>query len=173
MFAEYFCQSVWTMKMREDHQRFATRVLEAFVAAGNHTDTEVKDAGGPSSTFMTSLRRAARGDSELASVRTDTLRRIDAAAHWVEGSARSLWLWQDEPVPLDADHSRTADDPVLSRVLDLEERVDVLEREVRLQGARLPTPSDAEVLDDLLGTGPEPTPDEVPGDAGATDTASA
>lgn len=81
-----------------DHKHFAEVVLAHFRARTLHTDAEVKDAGGPSSTWMTNLRKAADGESLKADPRNDTFKRIDTAAGWSIGSARNLYYHGIEPV---------------------------------------------------------------------------
>lgn len=131
--------------MSSKHQDFAKRVLEAFAAAGCHTDKEVAEFGGPSSTTMTSLRKAAVDGSDFPSLRSDTLRRIDRAAMWRPNGARELWLNGTEPTlqerypDLVSGEVTPRQKPgrqygldgyvevLASRILELEERVDLLE----------------------------------------------
>ena len=72
-------------------KRFAEAVLDAFRAAGRLTDAEVVAAGGPSDSYMTSLRKAAQGDLLLAQPRGHTQRRIERAAGWGPGSTLKVW----------------------------------------------------------------------------------
>lgn len=69
---------------------FAQQVLAAFRAAQLHTNEEIAKAGGPSTTTITKLRKAAEGGG-MVRPRGDTMRRIDAAAGWRDGSAMVLW----------------------------------------------------------------------------------
>lgn len=96
VFAKDFCDSA-RMSSQQD---FARRVLAAFKDAGHYTDDEVKDAGGPSSTTMTKLRKA-RDGQEMDEPRGDVHRRIDTAAGWQIGSSRMLWHKGQEPTPGD------------------------------------------------------------------------
>lgn len=77
--------------MSSDAQQFARFVLDAFAHKGRHTDADIKAAGGPSDTYMTGLRKTALKGEPLRPLRSDTARRIDAAAGWAEGSAMHLW----------------------------------------------------------------------------------
>lgn len=83
--------------MSSQSQRFAERVLSAFRDAGCVTDAEVAAAGGPSTTTMTKIRKAAEGTLALDRLRSDTLRAIDSAAMWEVGSAAALWDREVEP----------------------------------------------------------------------------
>lgn len=131
--------------MSSKHQEFARQVLEAFAAAGCHTDKEVAEMGGPSSTTMTMLRKAAVDGSEFPKLRSDTLRRIDRAAMWLSNGARDLWLNGTAPTtqtrypsPLTGEVGPRQPkgrqygiegyvEMLAERVLELEERVDLLE----------------------------------------------
>jgi hypothetical protein len=83
----------------QTQQRFAKIVLAAFKTAGRHTDEEVGDADGPSTSTMSKLRKVALGESLMATPRGDTYKRIDTAAKWERGSAREVWAGGD-PTPL-------------------------------------------------------------------------
>lgn len=72
-------------------KQFASIVLEAFVANGKVSDNLIYEAGGPSDTYMTSLRKVAAGEADMRPLRSDTARRIDAAAGWKPGSTIELW----------------------------------------------------------------------------------
>ncbi|WP_028654855.1 hypothetical protein [Nocardioides sp. J54] len=76
--------------MSANAQHFATVVLEAFKAARHFTVDQVVAAGGPSTTTMTKLRKASEGEA-LSRPRGDTMRKIDVAAGWPDGSAEVLW----------------------------------------------------------------------------------
>lgn len=89
--------------MSSDAQRFAARVIAAFQAAGHFTDQEVGDAGGPSTTTMTKLRKVASGEESMKPPRNDTFRKIDTAAAWPRGSARVLWVTGVDPDDLPED----------------------------------------------------------------------
>lgn len=106
--------------MSSKSQRFAEVVLAAFATEGHTTDELVHDAGGPSSTYMTGLRKTAAG-AEMKEPRSDTYRRIERAAGWKRGSGRRVWLG-GEPETL----NRSAD--VLREVLGLSPDVVVEER---------------------------------------------
>lgn len=80
-------------------QEFAQAVLDAFEAAGLHTDDELHDARGPSSTTMTKYRKVAAGVETMKEPRGDSYRAIDRAAGWEPGSARALWRRGARPVP--------------------------------------------------------------------------
>lgn len=87
-----FAKESWKSTCMSSKQRkFADAVLAAFQAAGLHTDAAVQSAGGPSSTYMTYLRKAAAGEDALKEPRGDTQRRVEAAAGWPSGSARVAW----------------------------------------------------------------------------------
>lgn len=96
MSAEKVCQYVG---MSSDAARFARIVLGAFEAAGRTSDTAVAAAGGPSTTTMTKLRHAAKGDAGLAEPRSQTWTAIEKAANWPTGSARRVWDGADPPSP--------------------------------------------------------------------------
>lgn len=85
--------------MSSNAQKFAATALDAFKAAGHYTDQEVGNAGGPSTTTMTLLRKVANGSSEMREPRSDMLKKIDAAAGWPVGSARLLWERGELPGP--------------------------------------------------------------------------
>lgn len=132
--------------MSSNAQHFATVVLSAFRSAGHYTDQEVGDAGGPSTTTMTTLRKVAGGETGMSAPRGDTLRKIDQAARWQTGSARALWEsgaapLADDPFVLDRierERSRQTENDrdrwvqtLSDRILELEERVDLLESNQR------------------------------------------
>lgn len=77
--------------MSADAQRFAQVVLAAFETAGRTTDTAVNRAGGPSTSTMTKLRKAAEGAATLSEPRSPTWEAIEAAANWPPGTARRVW----------------------------------------------------------------------------------
>lgn len=85
----------------DQQQRFARLVIAGFEAAGHSTDAEVVAAGGPSTTYMTQLRKVADGRELMADPRNATLRRIDKAARWSPGSAREVWGGAEAPSPGD------------------------------------------------------------------------
>lgn len=89
--------------MSANAQRFAEEVLAAFRAARLFSGVEIAKAGGPSTTTITNLRKAAKGEVELPKPRNDTMRRIEAAAGWRDGSANVLWDTGELP---DAELSR-------------------------------------------------------------------
>lgn len=135
--------------MSAKQRDFAKHVLDAFAAAGNHTDREVSDAGGPSSTFMTLLRKVAAGKSTFPALRSDTLRRIDAAANWRYNASRDFWMSGEVPTedslgrPLSEGNpppNRIGDPQEAyvrkldARILETEERLDLLERQVNMLG---------------------------------------
>lgn len=144
--------------MSSSAQQFAATVLAAFRAAGNHTDQEVGEAGGPSTTTMTMLRKVAEGEGDMPSPRSDTLRKIDRAAGWRTGSARALWVDGADPElwPDSSGLARVFDDEerikprkvvrpggfegwverLADRVLELEERMDILQAQVDVQRER-------------------------------------
>lgn len=144
--------------MSSEQRRFAQRVLEAFAASGRTTDQEVATAGGPSSTTMTTLRKLADGTTRVARLRSDTLRRIDAAAGWAEGTAKAAWITgSTDPIESTA-HTLSGhgaihrqsftgyglDDYLRGlevRLLDTEERLDAIE--ARLEGGTSDVDSDA------------------------------
>lgn len=72
-------------------QTFARRVIQGFLDAGLLTDWEIGQAGGPSDSYMTALRRAAAGDDAMPEPRRPTQRRIEDAAGWERGSAQRVW----------------------------------------------------------------------------------
>lgn len=130
-------------------QRFARLVLAAFQAAGRPVDSEVGAAGGPSTTFMTQLRKA-RDGAEMSKPRNDTLKRIDAAASWPAGTAAKVWDGMTPPDPTRADYIWTSppgaiemypapQDPNAARwitmlrheVDHLRERIEILEKSSR------------------------------------------
>lgn len=86
--------------MSANPQHFATVVLDAFRAARLFTVEQIVEAGGPSTTTLTKLRKAAKG-SPMARPRGDTMRKIDTAAEWPDGSA--MVLWETNELPADAD----------------------------------------------------------------------
>lgn len=145
-FAKDFCKSA---AMSSNSQRFASLVIAAFDDRALTTDELVKQAGGPSNTYMTSLRKAADGKADMTEPRSDTYRRIEVAGNWKKGTARLVWRGADpvvipkyEPVSewstpeslpprrrfstgLEGYAERIAD-----RLMDLEERVDLLEQQL-------------------------------------------
>lgn len=82
--------------MSAKHDTFARTVLAAFKENGLHTDDAVKEAGGPSDTYMGTLRRAVDGEP-MRSIRSDTAGRIDAAAGWTPGSAMQFFYEGELP----------------------------------------------------------------------------
>lgn len=152
-----FAEDLWEVAaMSSKAQQFAATVLAAFSEAGHHTDEEVGDAGGPSTTTMTKLRKVALGEMDMSPPRSDTLRKIDRAADWKGGSARKLWLDGTPPElnnraefraalggpPLTAEERRRRGprpmggfegwvESLADRVLELEERVDILEADLK------------------------------------------
>lgn len=84
--------------MSSKSEQFAKTVLAAFEIAGLVTDVEVGAAGGPSTTYMTNLRKAALGNEDLTEPRSDTYRRIETAAGWPPGAARALYREGTPPV---------------------------------------------------------------------------
>lgn len=102
------------MSSKGDDQQFAETVLEAFQAAGRYTDVEVAEAGGPSSSWMTELRKIRDGAKQNfdAQPRSDTLRRIDAAANWRQGSARKLLFTGTLPAERETVTPMPQDDPL-------------------------------------------------------------
>src|SRR5690348_16173306 len=83
--------------MSSDAARIARIVLDAFEAAGRTSDTTIAAAGGPSTTTMTKLRHAAKGDAGLAEPRSQTWAAIERAANWPTGSARRVWNGEEPP----------------------------------------------------------------------------
>lgn len=142
--------------MSSDPQHFATTVLQAFRDAGLHTDQEIVDAGGPSTTTLTKLRKVAQGSEVMPEPRGDTLRKVDRAVHWQPGSARALWATKAAPVIIKSAAMRMAEvlgtstppqprqplkryriegiesyvEDLADRVLELEERLDILEQQL-------------------------------------------
>lgn len=96
--------------MSADVQRFAQVVLSAFRTAGRSTDSEVSRAGGPSTTTMTKLRAAAKGEP-LAEPRSQTWTAIERAANWPPGSARSVWEGGEPPETVLPEGARPIGDP--------------------------------------------------------------
>lgn len=154
-------------------QEFAAKVLAAFEEAGHYTDKEVGEAGGPSTTFMTALRKAAAGELVIPEPRSDTFRKIDRAAEWNAGGARGLWttgripdrktadrrlgealgMPPKSPAQKRADYMRRAPgiesyiQEIADRLLEVEERVDLVEEEIRQArspGTRLRAARDAD-----------------------------
>lgn len=158
MFAKDFCNSA---AMSSNSERFAKLVLAAFDAEGHTTDELVHEAGGPSSTYMTGLRKAATG-APMTEPRSDTYRRIESAAGWRRGVGRRVWLGEDpellrhaaavrlreavgpdaviverQPGPRKKRYSAGRDgfiERLADRLLDLEERVDFLEQQMQKIG---------------------------------------
>lgn len=152
--------------MSSNAQRFASTVLAAFRAAGHYTDQEVGDAGGPSTTTMTKLRKVSESEGDMPEPRGDTYKKIDAAAEWAPGSARALWrdgvapkrssttdrmreaLGLSRPAPevLRRQRSETRYPDSLDgfverladRLLEVEERLDALEMEVHRRSIQPP-----------------------------------
>lgn len=147
--------------MSSNAQRFAAAVLAAFKAAGHYTDQEVGDAGGPSTTTLTKLRKVADEGASMPPPRSDTLKKIDKAADWEPGSARELWqfgtspklskpsnlhevLGLEPPSPEEMRRQRRAArrgsgfegwvESLADRILELEERLDSLEDSLRESG---------------------------------------
>lgn len=143
--------------MSSQAQRFAQVVLDAFAEFGHTTDELVHRAGGPSSTYMTGLRKASE-DGQMKEPRSDTYRRIEAAAGWRRGSAKRVWEGGEPERPSMSHTVISGDEPprfvavppergprtrrytpdldgyvarLFDRVLDLEERVDHLEAQQR------------------------------------------
>lgn len=152
MFAKDFCKSA-AMSSESPEQRFARLVIEAFESQALTTDELVKQAGGPSNTYMTGLRKAAEGKSGFKEPRSDTYGRIERAANWKRGTARKVWRggepephpefvpvapWQKEPeLPRRRTFSSGLDgyvERIADRLLDLEERVDYLEQQLQERG---------------------------------------
>lgn len=77
-------------------RRFAKRVLDSIRAAGRTTDADVAAVGGPSDSYMTTLRKAAAGEVLLPEPRGHTQKRIEQAAGWMPGSVLKVWNG-DEP----------------------------------------------------------------------------
>lgn len=165
--------------MSSEQQHFAQRVLAAFAVAGRHTDREVADARGPSSTTMTMLRKVANGDGTFTTLRSDTLRRIDAAANWSTGSAKEFWINGTEPTRDQTGHPLSEGRPPVklagsdpldgylrrleARILETEERLDIVETELRKVGTGSwhdASPED----DELARRRGEALPDIGPGD---------
>lgn len=121
--------------MSSNSQRFASVVLAAFREAGLHTDADVAAAGGPSDSTLTLYRRAQAGEAEVPEPRSPTLRKIESAAGWAQGSARRVWEGGDPQVrPAESKleqmlRQRLHDpDEMMERFLQLiEERVDAVE----------------------------------------------
>ncbi len=142
--------------MSSDAQRFAVTVLAAFRGAGLFTDQEIVAAGGPSTTTLTKLRKVAEAGGTMPVPRGDTLKKIDRAAVWEQGSARKLWYDGTDPqpyksplrealgVPEPSPEDRHRQDRLVrsgtgleawvaqlaDRVLELEERLDLVESEL-------------------------------------------
>lgn len=124
------------MSSESPAQRFARLVIDGLREAGRATDVEVGAAGGPSTTFMTKLRKVAAGEDDMPRPRNDTMRRIEVAAEWPPGVAARVWEGGDvgttRAVGL---HSPLPRDPLmrqwitelLERIAELEERVDLLD----------------------------------------------
>lgn len=74
-----------------DPVKFADIVLSAFVTNQKTSDKLIGEAGGPSDTWMTYLRKVAEGEVPMRPLRSDSARRIDSAAGWRSGSALELW----------------------------------------------------------------------------------
>lgn len=141
------------MSSESTEQRFARLVIAAFESQALTTDELVKQAGGPSNTYMTGLRKAAEGKGPLTEPRSDTYRRIERAANWRKDSARLVWRgakpapypvpdWEPtygkrEELPRRRRFSSGLDgyvERIADRLLDLEERVDFLEQQLQDKG---------------------------------------
>lgn len=167
--------------MSSNSQRFATLVIAAFDDRTLTTDELVKQAGGPSNTYMTNLRKAAKGEVEMKEPRSDTYGRIERAANWKKGTARLVWRGDEPDVipPVDADHplSRYAKpempprrrfsggidgyvERIADRLIDLEERVELLEQRLQEGGGDDGEATSAE------NRKPAPGPDDQPGTRG-------
>lgn len=139
-------------------QDFARAVLEAFERAGRATDMDVVNAGGPSTTTMTSLRKAAAGKIFLKPPRNDTFRRIDDAANWKPGTARRVWRDGHVP-PGNTAALRTVNDAnrgiavgeVEAYILNLQDRLAALEARMNAIEAQRARAQHEDVPDSLLG----------------------
>lgn len=116
-------------------QRFARIVLDAFKAAGLHTDERVKAAGGPSSTWMTGLRKAAAGVEKLRPVRNDTYDAIERAAGWPADTARRVYAGGEPPRGTAIPVGAGVDPGVLADLTD-DETAKVLDYVAMLKAAR-------------------------------------
>lgn len=86
--------------MSQESKRFARIVLARFKELGFEHDDEIADAGGPSSTTMTNVRKAERDAAyTLPRPRRDSAKRYDRAARWEVGSARRVYDG-GEPTPI-------------------------------------------------------------------------
>jgi len=118
----------------------AERLRDAVLARREELDMnqlDVWQAGGPSNTTLTEIENARK-----ESVSRGTLRKLDTALRWEQGSAKRVWEGTGDPVPLiaglDSRNSRLVrehlreqiaaaglDDETTARLLDL------LDEEVR------------------------------------------
>lgn len=134
-------------------QRFAALVIAGFREAGHSSDADVVAAGGPSTTFMTKLRKVAKGEEDMPQPRGDTMRRIEVAAQWPPGVARRVWDGGDVGTvratglhPAAVDKRVWPADPVTRQwiwaLMDeynhLTDRIVALEREVRGEERKIP-----------------------------------
>lgn len=136
--------------MSSEQQEFAKVVLAAFAKARRHTDRQIGDAGGPSTSKMTTLRKVAAGEQPSMKMRSDTLRRIDAAADWFTGSAHDFWTNGTRPTldalghPLSEGEGAAARGPadptdgylrrLEARILETEVRLDRVEAHLQMGG---------------------------------------
>jgi hypothetical protein len=97
MFAEDFCHAA-TMTTRG--QRFAQVLLARYEELDIVGDDEIGRAGGVSDSTMTKVRKAARGEADMAPPRNPAFKKYDLSARWEPGSARRLWLHDMDPVPV-------------------------------------------------------------------------
>lgn len=78
--------------MSAESHRFARAVLAKFKELRYETDDEIAAAGGPSSSTLTSLRKAAADPSyDMKRPRSDSAKRWDAATGWPPGTALRIW----------------------------------------------------------------------------------
>lgn len=159
--------------MSSNSKRFASLVIAAFEERALTTDELVKQAGGPSNTYMTNLRKAAEGKVEMTEPRSDTYRRIEVAANWRRGTARLVWRGEDpvtnpesrfdllrkvagEPTPQRRRFSDSLEgyvERIADRLTDLEERVEVLEQQIVTECAKR---GDGNADDEVPATEPLP-----------------
>lgn len=83
--------------MTTQGQAFAAVVIDAFRQAGHGTDEEIVGAGGPSTSTLTKLRKAAAGEEDYPEPRNPTWRKIEKAAGWSAGDARRTWETGEAP----------------------------------------------------------------------------